>query len=109
MRILVTGGRDFSDHNLLYETLDNLGITEICQGGAKGADRLAGAWAHDRSIPCVIYKADWGLHGKSAGIKRNIFMLDDFKPDLVVAFPGGRGTAHMIQYSKKQGYKVEQV
>ena len=108
MRVLVTGGRDYSDHIQLYKTLDSLEITELCQGGARGADSLAGSWAHDRSIPCKVYKADWDTHGKSAGIKRNMHMLDDFKPDLVVAFTGGRGTAHMIQYSIKQGYKVQQ-
>jgi hypothetical protein len=35
--------------------------------------------------------------GRAAGPRRNQRMLEDFRPDLVVAFPGGRGTAYMVR------------
>ncbi len=48
-RLLVTGGRDFADRDLLYATLDRLhaehNIIVVIHGDAKGADRLAGEWA----------------------------------------------------------------
>jgi UDP-N-acetylmuramoylalanine-D-glutamate ligase len=56
-----------------------------------------------------VYPADWKLHGKSAGHIRNQQMLDESKPDIVIAFPGGRGTANMIKRAKKAGVEVFQV
>ena len=41
----------------------------------------------------------------NAGPRRNARMLAEGKPDLVVAFPGGRGTADMV--SKARAAKVE--
>jgi UDP-N-acetylmuramoylalanine-D-glutamate ligase len=36
-------------------------------------------------------------------------MLDKEHPDLVVAFPGGRGTTDMISRAKKAGVKVMEI
>jgi UDP-N-acetylmuramoylalanine-D-glutamate ligase len=36
-------------------------------------------------------------------------MLDVGKPDLVVAFPGGRGTADMVRRAKEAGVEVIEV
>ena len=44
----------------------------------------------------------------AAGPKRNQQMLDEAKPDMVVAFPGGKGTAHMRQIAKAAGVPVWQ-
>jgi len=101
MKVLVCGGRDFSDKTLLWNSLDALHnktpITIIIQGGARGADFLAKQWATEKAISCVTYEADWSSHGASAGAIRNIKMAREAKPDLVLAFPGGRGTKHMIK------------
>jgi predicted Rossmann-fold nucleotide-binding protein len=35
-------------------------------------------------------------------------MLSEGKPDLVIAFPGGRGTADMIRQAKEAGVPVRQ-
>jgi hypothetical protein len=37
---------------------------------------------------------------------RNQAMLDYGKPDLVVAFPGGKGTADMVRRARVAGVKV---
>lgn len=109
MRILVCGGRDFDDYAKVCEVLNKYSnITEICHGGARGADSLANDYANHNKIPCKVYNADWNKHGKSAGIIRNFYMLHDFKPDLVVSFKGGRGTQNMIDLSLKNGYVVDQ-
>jgi hypothetical protein len=51
-----------------------------------------------------------GLMGKAwagkAGPIRKQQMLDEGKPDLVVAFPGGRGTAHMVRIARAAGIEV---
>jgi hypothetical protein len=108
MRIVVTGGRDYADGAMVYATLDSLRPLAIAQGEAAGADGLARAWAFERGIPCAGYKADW-TRGKVAGPERNRRMLDDFKPVAVVAFPGGRGTAHCVAEARKRGIRVIEV
>lgn len=77
----------------------------IIQGGAKGADFLAKCWAKEKAVPCEEYPADWSL-GKQAGIIRNKRMLEEGKPDLVLAFPGGKGTANMIWQAVDAGIEV---
>ena len=59
----------------------------VIVGGARGADTMAAEWATARSIPCLIYMADWSGLGPKAGPIRNQRMLDEGKPDLVIAFP----------------------
>ena len=46
-------------------------------------------------------RLDWKKYGKKAGPLRNQQMLEEGKPDLVVAFPGGNGTADMVRRAKK--------
>lgn len=105
-RILVTGGRDYNDAEALNAVLSKLAPAEIAQGGASGADRLAALWAHETGTYCTTFPADWAKHGRAAGPIRNKEMLDQFKPDVVVAFPGGRGTAHMVQCADDCGVPV---
>lgn len=113
MKILVCGGRDFNDGARLRECLDALhtlddGITCLVHGGAAGADSLADTWAKHKGVTVKAYPADWKSHGRSAGPRRNEQMLREDRPDMVVAFPGGRGTAHMIRIAKEAGVKVVQ-
>lgn len=109
MKVLVCGGRDFTNAEFLNKTLDGLHaiyhFTELIHGAARGADTLAGSWAWTNGIIPRPFPADWAL-GKGAGPIRNQVMLDD-KPDLVVAFPtGGPGTQDMINRAKKAEVKV---
>ena len=113
MRVLICGGRNFSDEKFARETLDCLHrehtFTHVIEGAARGADRLAGEWARARSIPLTEYPADWARLGRRAGPNRNEQMLQNGKPDLVIAFPGGRGTAHMVRISLDAGVKVIEI
>lgn len=81
----------------------------IINGGAKGADQLAIDWAVINWTDLRTYKADWDTHGKRAGILRNIEMLEKEQPNLVIAFPGGRGTEHMVKIAKAAGIEVIEV
>lgn len=108
MRVVVTGGRDYADAATVYATLDAVKPTIIAQGEAHGADGLARAWAYERGVPCVGYRADWSW-GKRGGPQRNAKMLREFGPDLVVAFPGGNGTADCVRRALRLGIPVREV
>jgi hypothetical protein len=101
MKVLICGGRNFNQYGLLSSRLNELHninrFTMICHGGARGADTLAGSWAFANKIPVQVYNAQWNTYGRRAGGIRNQLMLDDFKPDMVIAFPGGHGTDNMVR------------
>ncbi len=111
MKVLVCGGRDFDDREFVRIVLDRIHaetpITGIVHGAATGADTLAGWWATINEIPNLDYPAMWKLHGRAAGPIRNQQMLDEEKPDMVVAFPGGRGTANMVDQARRRGVPVD--
>lgn len=111
MIVLVTGGRDLRDVRLVYDALDaihaRVQITRVVQGGARGADDLARSWAMSRRVDYVTYAADWA-QGRAAGLRRNQDMLNEEAVQLVVAFPGGRGTADMVRRAVSAGIPVEE-
>lgn len=106
MRVLVCGGRAYVNYAHVFTTLRNIPITTIIHGVAAGADSLAHRYAREQQIPVEIYHALWHVYGKAAGSLRNQQMLDEGKPDLVVAFSGGKGTADMIHRALQAGVKV---
>jgi hypothetical protein len=110
VRILVCGGRDYANRNAVFAALDRVayerGISVIIHGAARGADTLAADWAKARNVPALPFPAEWALHGKAAGPIRNQRMLDEGRPDGVVAFPGGNGTADMVRRAEDAGIKV---
>lgn len=78
----------------------------IIHGAANGADEWADYWAERNNVPHRAYPADWRRNGRAAGPIRNQRMLDDGKPDLVIAFTGGRGTADMVRRARAAGVRV---
>jgi hypothetical protein len=110
MRVLVCGGRDYADAAKVKQVLDwellEGAPNVIIEGCARGADSLAEAYGAGMNIPVEHYPADWNKHGKAAGPIRNRQMLDEGKPDLVVAFPGERGTENMIEQARRAGVPV---
>ena len=109
-KVLVCGGRDFDDRAALDAALDRLHaqqrFTLVIAGGARGADTMAEQWARDRGIRTRIFKARWSIYGRAAGPIRNARMLRKGRPDLVVAFPGGKGTAGMVALAREAGVEV---
>lgn len=124
-RILVCGGRDYENKDgSLFDTLDMLdgkldGIDLVITGGQKtwvkdkekfiGADYFAELWAKSRGIDIRVFEAKWKTYGRSAGPIRNGQMLTEGKPNLVVAFKGGKGTRNMITQAKKKGVMVMEI
>lgn len=81
----------------------------VIHGAASGADRLAGEVATEMGIPVEEFPARWNDYGRAAGVIRNQMMLTHGKPDLVLAFPGGRGTADMVARARKANVPVRVV
>ena len=126
MRILVCGGRrfayvevtgrgnrkwvrDIEATNKAIDVVKSYNPTALIQGGATGADEIAEFVSHMMSLPMEVYRADWGNMGRAAGPIRNQKMLDEGKPDLVIAFPGGDGTADMVKKAKKANVNVVEI
>lgn len=110
MRVLACGGRDLQDDRLVALGLSFLTQEDVLiEGGARGADRLAADFARSRGVKVETFPANWNLYGKSAGYRRNAQMLSEGKPDLVVAFPGGRGTENMVSLATAAGVKVRRI
>lgn len=125
MKIMVTGGRGYGvlDPRKVLEhpkrraeiarltlVLDGLlnerGVDLLIHGDEpRGADSRAKAWALSRNVLAKAFPANWDALGRAAGPIRNQAMVDA-KPDLVVAFPGGRGTADAVARARKAGIEV---
>ena len=119
MRLLVTGSRYLNDYNYFSKEMDKFCSshsipTTVIHGAARGADTLASRWVremnsmrnHDPIITEIEEPAKWKLHGKAAGPIRNQLMLVEHKPDMVLAFPGGKGTANMIKIARWNGVPI---
>lgn len=112
MRVLVCGGRLFDDEKFVRETLDRMHkeqpFTLVIHGDARGVDTMAANWARENRIENSRFEAFWREWGKAAGPMRNKRMLIHGRPELVIAFVGGNGTADMVRQSCERGVKVIQ-
>lgn len=107
MRVLVCGGRDYFNGDMIAHALSQLPADAILvHGAAPGADSVCAHWWYDIQGRTVDpHPANWKKYGKAAGPIRNQEMLDS-GVDLVVAFPGHQGTADMVRRAKKAGVEV---
>lgn len=107
--ICVCGGREYANREYAFKVLDGArafyGHVMIKNGAARGADKLSSEWALSRGVPLHEYPADWNTHKKAAGPIRNREMLQSGF-DMLIAFPGGSGTADMVKITKKAGIEV---
>jgi hypothetical protein len=115
-RVIVAGGRDFCDYPKMVAYLDRILSLKVADpetkvilisGMARGADSLAIRYAEEKGLIVEKFPADWETYGKSAGYRRNCQMAE--VANALVAFPGGRGTAHMIETAKAKGLAVREV
>lgn len=111
MRVIVCGGREFDSPAKVFRALDEFHaehkITALMQGGANGADSFGRDWAKANGVQCWVCRADWQKHGKAAGPIRNARMLE-WGPDVVIAFPGGPGTADMTRRAREANVLVHE-
>lgn len=76
-RVIICGGREFSDYDLLkrkcdYYLSEKLKRGEnviVVSGGNEGADTLGEQYARERGLSVERFTANWARDGKSAGYK----------------------------------------
>lgn len=108
-RVLVTGGRNFTDRARVWKDLSRVmekhPDMKLLAGMANGADQLAYDFACFFGVDFEGYPAHWSVDGRAAGPLRNQRMVET-RPDLVVAFKGGKGTADCVERAKAAGIPV---
>lgn len=115
MRVLVCGSRDWRRMDIIERELKKLPKdTLIIHGAARGADTLGKFVAEKIGLKIINdgkgFPADWRRYGNGAGPIRNQQMIDDGKPDLVLAFHENinesKGTKDMVNRARSVGIKV---
>lgn len=118
MKIVVTGSRGWTDANEIRMALryvrECARMTDdphvlLVHGGARGADMMAENIAMElggfsvKKVPAL-----WEKYGKSAGYRRNVQMLDDYEPEIVLAFclDGSAGTMHTVNAARSRRIPV---
>ena len=116
MRLMVTGSRTWRDYARVREAISDENALEpvdiLIHGGATGADMLADRACRSLGIPTEVHIPRWREEGKKAGVLRNIRMIEDAKPDRVLAFRSrgaSRGTDHAIHHAQKRGIPLRVV
>ena len=117
--IAAGGGRDlaWSHQRIAAELLARTGgrpVHLLLHGGARGADAAIGRASQQLGWSALVMPAQWQLHGRAAGPIRNRELLEQAiaraeahsSPGyqasvLVVAFPGGTGTASLVQQARR--------
>ena len=108
-KVIIAGGRDFVDYNLLREKVNNILVDKrlthkivIVSGCARGADTLGMRYASENILDVDEYPADWDKYGKKAGYMRNVEMAEN--ADALIAFWDGKskGTKHMIDIATER-------
>jgi hypothetical protein len=110
----VCGGRDYLERTRVYEVLhEHVPVgAAVVHGDCKGADKLADAWAvafdrHPVRIPAVWRRAG-DRYNVQAGFQRNA-IIAAMPLSLLIAFPGGNGTADMVKKARSAGIEVLEI
>ena len=112
-KIIIAGGRDFMDYNLLKEKTNKIlqekKVTHkivIISGCARGADTLGLRYASENAFDVEEYPADWDKYGKKAGYMRNVEMAEN--ANALIAFWDGKskGTKHMIDIATERNLPI---
>ena len=107
--VIVSGGRDYNESERIWSLLDRIhkarGIDLLCTGACKygGADLHAENWAKSREVDYLGMPAKFGNGGPKEGPERNRRMVKYCGADMVICFPGDKGTASMKREAKRAG------
>jgi len=110
MRTIVAGCRNITNYETVEAAIAASGfssqITTIISGGECGVDSCGEWYATKNKIPLEIHQAEWDVHGRYAGPKRNKAMAK-IADALIAVWDGeSRGTANMINEAQLKGLKV---
>lgn len=81
------------------------GEVTVIHGAAKGADSIAGEVAAELGFTVIACPPDWKRYGRAAGLVCNKQMLQEYQPQLVLAFvvdwSKSPGTRQMVGLTRK--------
>jgi len=121
--IAAGGGRDLAwpHQRVAAELLARSGgrlVHLVLHGGARGADAAIARAAHQLGWCSLVMPAHWQQYGRAAGPIRNRELLQQaiaraeahtspgcLASVLVVAFPGGPGTASLVQQARRLAFR----
>lgn len=111
MKVIVCGASRSQNREEVFDALDAFhareAITLLINGGARGVDLFSSEWARSRSVPLQTYKAAHWETGTKAFFGVNEQMLAEQSPALVLAFPGGTVTDHLVSLAQRRGIAVQ--
>ncbi len=81
-------------------------LRELIGGNEGGAERLGISWAAARGVPHQIYDRK---NRRETTIARNIRMLRESQPDVVIAFGLGESTTALLMEAKRIGVRVLEI
>ena len=117
--IVAGGGRDLAwpverIASALLQRSGGRAVHLLLHGGARGADQAIGRAAHQLGWRVQSLAAEWRRFGRCAGPIRNRQLLEQALLEaqahtspafsasvLVIAFPGGPGTASLVQQARR--------
>jgi hypothetical protein len=110
LRVLMCGDRNWTDREVIEKVIEVYQPEIVIEGEARGADTISREVAEAKGIKVEKYPADWDKNGKGAGPIRNLQMLVQGKPDIVLAFHSklseSKGTLNMIMQSIQRDIPV---
>lgn len=109
-KVIIAGGRDFEDYNMLKTNCDRILENKrnegfriiIISGTAKGADTLGERYAKEKGYEVLRFPADWSTYGKKAGYIRNEEMSKHADACICFWDSISNGTRHMINIAKEK-------
>lgn len=111
IRLLVCGSRGWCNRSVQIQHVQRATfpgpVVEVISGACPNSpDMAAPVIANDLGVPFVPYPAQWDKYGRSAGFRRNSYMIS--MAHAVIAWWDGqsRGTLHTMTEAKKAGLHV---
>ena len=110
VKAMLACGKHFADADFIVASLARAridhDIATIVHGGHQANGATIETWCREHDVHIVRYPANRLKHGRRAEDIRNSFMLQDSRPDLVIALPGGASTRSLINRAIAQGVPV---
>lgn len=109
-RVLVTGSRTWTDESIIQKALERefepgaVLVSGACpRGGDEICERLGAAIGYQ----IERHPADWKRHGRGAGFRRNVEMVQR-GADVCLGFVAGgsRGASHTVNAARAAGLRV---
>lgn len=112
-RILMFGSRSYAESSVIFDRVEALVPQDVLLivGGAPGADSFAENAARRLGVQVAVLPALWDAHGKSAGHRRNAFMVGLLRPETLdraegflrdprAPSPGSLGSIRLLKQAK---------